>query len=137
MHLMLQPLSKKEKAGMIAGFKAIIKSKEMRNQIIATCLFMCGMMAFTGFYESVMTMGGMTTEAVTNALFFYPISWALLLFISGFISDKMGRKFAVIRFGIIALVCQVGFIIGSGKRHESCGSRPPSGWCNRKLLDIQ
>lgn len=106
--------SKKEKAGMIAGFKAIIKSKEMRNQMIATCLFMCGMMAFTGFYESVMTMGGMTTEAVTNALFFYPISWALLLFISGFISDKMGRKFAVILFGIIALVCQAGFIIGSG-----------------------
>ena len=77
---------------MIAGFKAIIKSKEMRNQMIATCLFMCGMMAFTGFYESVMTMGGMTTEAVTNALFFYPISWALLLFISGFISDKWAES---------------------------------------------
>ena len=26
----------------------------------------------------------------------------------------MGRKFAVILFGIIALICQIGFIIGSG-----------------------
>ena len=28
------------------------------------------MMAFTGYYESIMTMGGMSTDAVTQALFF-------------------------------------------------------------------
>ena len=105
--------AKKDKSGMIAGFKAIVKSREMRNQMIATCLFMCGMMAFTGYYESIMTMGGMSTDAVTQALFFYPIAWAVLLFISGFISDKMGRKFTVILFGVIALACQIGFILGS------------------------
>ena len=69
--------AKKDKSGMIAGFKAIVKSREMRNQMIATCLFMCGMMAFTGYYESIMTMGGMSTDAVTQALFFYPIAWAV------------------------------------------------------------
>ena len=105
--------AKKDKSGMIAGFKVIVKSREMRNQMIATCLFMCGMMAFTGYYESIMTMGGMSTDAVTQALFFYPIAWAVLLFISGFISDKMGRKFTVILFGVIALACQIGFILGS------------------------
>ena len=55
----------------------------------------------------------MSTDAVTQALFFYPIAWAVLLFISGFISDKMGRKFTVILFGVIALACQIGFILGS------------------------
>ena len=106
--------SKKDKAGMVAGFKAIIRNKQLRNQTIATCLFMGAMMAFTGYYESIMTMGGMNTDMVTEALFYYPIAWAVLLFISGFISDRLGRKFAVILFGVIALACQIGFILGSG-----------------------
>lgn len=107
---------KKGKAGLAAGFRIILKNRELRNQTIATCLFMCGMMAFTGYYESIMTMGGMSTDSVTKALFFYPIAWALLLFVSGFISDKMGRKFTVILFGVIALACQAGFIFGA--RHN-------------------
>lgn len=109
----LKAASKKNKAGLRSGLKMILKNRELRNQTIATCLFMCGMMAFTGFYESIMTMGGMSMDAVTRALFFYPIAWAVLLFISGFVSDKMGRKFTIILFGAAALVCQAGFIFGA------------------------
>lgn len=109
----LEAASKKDKTGLGVGFKIIFRNRELRNQTIATCLFMCGMMAFTGYYESIMTMGGMSMDTVTRALFFYPIAWALLLFISGFISDKMGRKFTTILFGAAALICQAGFIFGA------------------------
>lgn len=40
--------SKKDKAGMIAGFKAIIRNKQLRNQTIATCLFMGAMIPSHG-----------------------------------------------------------------------------------------
>ena len=82
-------------------------------QLIATILFMGAMMPFTGYYESIMVSAGMSTSDVTTALFFYPISWAVLLFISGFISDKKGRKFATILFGVMAAVALVGYIVGA------------------------
>ncbi len=102
-----------DKIGFIAAFRMIIHNKQLLMQLISMALFMCAMMPFTGFYESLMTMGGMTTDQVTSALFAYPISWAVLLFISGFISDKKGRKFTVILFGIIAMLSQAGYIIGA------------------------
>ncbi len=105
---------KDEKVGLLPAFRMIIHNKQLRMQMISMALFMCAMMPFTGFYESLMTMSGMSTEAVTTALFAYPISWAVLLFISGFISDKKGRKFTVILFGVLAMLCQAGYIIGAG-----------------------
>lgn len=103
-----------EKVGLMPAFRMIVHNKQLLMQLISMTLFMCAMMPFTGFYESLMTMNGMSTDAVTTALFAYPISWAALLFISGFISDKKGRKFTVILFGVLAMLCQVAYIIGSG-----------------------
>lgn len=105
---------KDEKVGLLPAFRMIIHNKQLLMQLISMSLFMCAMMPFTGFYESLMTMSGMSTEAVTSALFAYPISWAVLLFISGFISDKKGRKFTVILFGVLAMICQAAYIVGAG-----------------------
>ncbi|MDO4285444.1 MAG: MFS transporter [Eubacteriales bacterium] len=112
-------VEKEDKGGMMVALRTILRHSQLRNQLIAACLFMCAMMPFTGYYESIMTMGGMTTDSVTQALFFYPIAWAVLLFISGFVSDRMGRKVAVMIFGILAILCQIGFVLGAS------GGMPP------------
>lgn len=105
---------KKEKGSFGMAFKLVFKDRQLRMMTVSTLLFMASMMAFTGYYESVMTLGGMDADQVTNALFVYPIAWALLLFISGFVSDRFGRKTSVIVFGIIAVICQIGFVSSAG-----------------------
>lgn len=103
-----------DKVGFVAAFRMIVHNRQLLMQLISMALFMCAMMPFTGFYESLMTMGGMTTDDVTKALFAYPIAWAALIFISGFISDRKGRKFSIILFGCVAMLCQAGYILGAG-----------------------
>ena len=105
--------SKKKSGNLRQAFRVAFKNRQLRMQLIATILFMGAMMPFTGYYESIMVSAGMSTSDVTTALFFYPISWAVLLFISGFISDKKGRKFATILFGVMAAVALVGYIVGA------------------------
>ncbi len=103
----------KKSGNLRQAFKLSFQHRQLRMQLIASVLFMGAMMPFTGYYESIMVAGGMTAQQVTTALFFYPISWAILLFVSGFISDKKGRKFATILFGVIAVVALIGYILGA------------------------
>lgn len=103
----------KRQGNLGQAFKLCFRHGQLRMQLIASVLFMGAMMPFTGYYESIMVAGGMTTEQVTTALFFYPIAWAVLLFVSGFISDKKGRKFATILFGVLSMAALIGYILGA------------------------
>ena len=53
----------------------------------------------------------MTEEEITLALFLYPVGNALFTLISGFVSDKFGRKITIIAMSCSALACYLLFIL--------------------------
>lgn len=55
----------------------------------------------------------MSEQDITYALYLYPVGNALATFISGFISDKFGRKTTIIAMGSASLVCYSLFIASS------------------------
>lgn len=52
----------------------------------------------------------MTEEEITRALFLYPVGNALFTLISGFVSDKFGRKVTIVAMSCSALTCYLLFI---------------------------
>lgn len=59
-----------------------------------------------GDYKSAL----MTEEEITLALFLYPVGNALFTLISGFVSDKFGRKVTIVAMSCSALTCYLLFI---------------------------
>ena len=95
--------------GVVDALKFIFAHKQMRA--IALCAFI--FVASTGgtnYYESIMKTGGMTTAQITTAMFFIPPVNATMTALSGFITDKLGRKRSVLVHMAIALVGLVSFI---------------------------
>ena len=66
----------------------------------------------TATYSTVMAKSAlMTEEEITLALFLYPVGNALFTLISGFVSDKFGRKITIIAMSGSALACYLLFIL--------------------------
>lgn len=95
------------KSALAKAFKFLFTNKQARNIILVSMVFYFATMALTGYYESIMNLGGMSTAAITSALFVLPIMNALLTFISGPIADTLGRKTAAV---ILFIVGVLGFI---------------------------
>lgn len=65
----------------------------------------------TATYSTVMAKSAlMTEEEITLALFLYPVGNALFTLISGFVSDKFGRKVTIVAMSCSALTCYLLFI---------------------------
>lgn len=108
--------AKKERAGsggLGKSFKFIFTHRQPRMILFATFFQLLAVMAFFGYYESIMTTSGMTTEQVTQALLVYPITAALFALPAGYIADKFGRKPATILFAILAFVGLIAFILSA------------------------
>lgn len=56
---------------------------------------------------------GMSEQQITYALYLYPVGNALATLISGFISDKFGRKATITAMGVSSLICYSLFIASS------------------------
>ena len=98
--------------GVPEALRFIFRHKQMRS--IALCAFV--FVASTGgtsYYESIMKTGGMTNAQITTAMFFIPPVNAVMTALSGFITDKLGRKRSVIVHTVIALVGLVLFVASS------------------------
>lgn len=95
------------KSALAKGFKFLFSNKQARNILVVSMVFFFATMALTGYYESIMNLGGMSTAAITSALFVLPIMNALLTFISGPIADILGRKIAAV---ILFIIGVLGFI---------------------------
>ncbi len=110
--------SKEEKAnnaqgGIINGLKFAFKHHQLRWLIIACVFFYFASLA-TSSYNTVMAeSAGMTEEEITLAMYLYPVGNALATFISGFISDKFGRKTTIIAMSVTSVVCYSLFIASS------------------------
>ena len=101
--------AEQSQGGVVDALKFIFAHKQMRA--IALCAFI--FVASTGgtnYYESIMKTGGMTTSQITAAMFFIPPVNAAMTAISGFITDKLGRKRSVLVHIAIALVGLVSFV---------------------------
>lgn len=96
-----------QKAGVFRAVGHLWKNKQLLWLTIVSVVFTVGSTTMSAFPESIMTDFGMSAEQVTQALFFYPVFYAVLLWGGGMIGDKYGRKAIVSVAGIIALV---GFI---------------------------
>ena len=98
--------------GVVDALKYIFKHKQMRA--IALCAFIyVTSTGGTSYYESIMKTGGMTTADITTALYFIPIVNAAMTFISGFITDFLGRKKACLALSSVTLVGLVSFVLSA------------------------
>lgn len=107
--------SKKEegKTGVFQAVKYIFGHKQTRWLAICALIFIAGA-AITSYYESIMTTGGMSTSAVTQALFVYPLANALFTLIGGVLTDRLGRKRSLATLCVISIVCLAAFIFSAG-----------------------
>ncbi len=88
-----------DKISIKESMKYIMQHKTLRISILAYVFYgLCSMAAYM-FVESLMSSNGMSTSDVTKALYIYPIVYAVLSFIAGFIADKFGRKKVVVTCG--------------------------------------
>lgn len=100
---------KPKKTGVIHAMKHLFKEKQLFWLTMISIVFAMGSMCFSSYMESIMTDYGMKTEDVTIALMIYPFMNMLITWMTGFFSDKAGRKTVVIVMGIVAVAGFFGF----------------------------
>lgn len=103
----------KPKTGVFHAIKFIATHKQMRYIAISAFVFACAI-AVTGYYEAIMTTGGMDTAQVTQALFIFPLMNALFTLIGGFLTDRLGRKRSLATLSVISMVMLALFIFSAG-----------------------
>lgn len=99
--------------GLGKSFKFIFAHRQPRLVLFATVFQLLAVMAYYGYYESIMTTSGMTTEQVTQALLVYPITAAVISLLAGYIADKFGRKPATILYAVLAFAGLIAFILAA------------------------
>lgn len=106
----------KNKGALAKAFQFLFMNKQARGILIISMVFYFSTMALTGYYESIMKLGGLTTEAITGALFVFPIMNALLTFVGGPVADRFGRKKAAVGLFLLGIIGFVffHFAINSG-----------------------
>lgn len=101
----------KAQGGVKNAVKYIFQNKQLKWIFIAGLLYALGSGA-TNYYESVFQIMG-SQEAIGVAIVCFPIANGILTSITGFISDKVGRKKAVLFLGIAACVTLVTYVSGA------------------------
>ncbi len=102
---------KKTSGNIVNAFKYIFKNKQPRSIIITNIFSFMAVMAFFGYYESIMMTSGMATENITKAIFAYPFTGAFITLIAGWISDKIGRKRGILLYGLVAVISLITFVV--------------------------
>lgn len=101
----------KAQGGVKNAVKFIFQNKQLKWIFIAGLLYAFGSGA-TNYYESVFQLMG-SQEAIGVAIVCFPIANAIITSFTGFISDKVGRKKAVLFLGAAACVTLVAFVMGA------------------------
>ena len=98
-----------EQGGVFRALKFIFKNRQLRWILIAGFLFFATTF-YTSYYATVLE-GAMTTELVALVLIIYPLVNGAVTIVSGFFSDKLGRKKACLILGGLALVGLLLFVL--------------------------
>ena len=98
-----------EQGGVFRAIKFIFVNRQLRWILIAGFLFFATTF-YTSYYATVLE-GAMATELVSTVLIIYPFVNGAVTIISGFFSDKLGRKKACLILGGLALVGLLMFVL--------------------------
>ena len=100
------------KGGVGRALKFMVKHKQIRAVALCAMVFMFST-GVTGYYESIMKTGGMTTAEVTRAMYFIPFCNALMTAVGGFITDALGRKKSAILLSTVAFLGLIVFVMAA------------------------
>ena len=98
-----------EQGGVFRAIRFIFKNCQLRWIFIAGFLFFATTF-YTSYYSTVLE-GAMTTELVSLVLIIYPLVNGVVTIVSGFLSDKLGRKKACLILGGLALLGLLLFVL--------------------------
>ncbi|MBP5305231.1 MAG: MFS transporter [Lachnospiraceae bacterium] len=105
------------KGGVVNALKYIFSNKQMRSITIAGIIF-CLATGVTGYYATILEVAGgngaITPDQINRIVIFFPFINGLVTFISGFLSDALGRKKACILLSVFAVAGLATFIFGAG-----------------------
>lgn len=98
--------------GVGQALKFIFRHRQIRAVALCAMVFMFST-GVTGYYESIMKTGGMTTAQVTQAMYYIPFCWAFMTAVGGFLTDAMGRKKSAILLSVVAFAGLTLFVLAS------------------------
>ena len=98
-----------EQGGVFRAIKFIFMNRQLRWILIAGFLFFATTF-YTSYYSTVLE-GAMATELVSIVLIIYPLVNGVVTIVSGFFSDRLGRKKACLILGGLALVGLLMFVL--------------------------
>lgn len=111
---------KGKQVGLKFAYKYIFSHKLTRVMVIAGFFQSAAIMAFTGYYESIMTEAWgtslETTNMISQAIFIAPVGAAVSAIIIGWIGDKFGRKPSCVYASVTAFVLLFVFITATNQR---------------------
>ncbi len=125
--------SSSAQGGLVAAFKFVSKHNQLRWLYVAIAFGTIGVL-ITMQYQAIISYGyaqayfeqglyptldaalnAVSVGAVTSALFMFPVGSGLIQLSHGFISDKFGRKAALVSMAAATLISLVVFSAGSEK----------------------
>lgn len=98
-----------EQGGVFRALKFIFVNRQLRWILIAGFLFFATTF-YTSYYATVLE-GAMRTEMVATVLIIYPLVNGIVTIISGFFSDRLGRKKACLILGGLAILGLLLFVL--------------------------
>ena len=98
-----------EEGGVFRAIKFIFTNKQLRWLFIAGFIFFATTF-YTSYYATVLE-GAMSTSEVSSVLVIYPLFNGIITILSGFFSDKLGRKRVCLVLGSIALAGLLLFVL--------------------------
>ena len=98
-----------EEGGVFKAIRFIFTNKQLRWILIAGFIFFATTF-YTSYYSTVLE-GAMSTEMVSVALVIYPFFNGLITILSGFFSDRLGRKKVCIILGSLAMLGLLAFVL--------------------------
>jgi MFS family permease len=98
-----------EQGGVFRAIKFIFKTPQLRWIFIAGFLFFATTF-YTSYYSTVLK-GAMSTDLVSTVLIIYPLINGVVTIVSGFFSDKLGRKKACMILGGLAVLGLLLFVL--------------------------
>ena len=99
----------KAQGGVVAGFKLIMKNKQLRWIAIATFFINTANNLLSSYNNSIMSQNGFDTIQITIALVASSAAAVLWGYLMGPISDKLGRKYGTVIFGVLSTVSFTAF----------------------------
>ena len=103
----------KSQGGVIAGFKLILKNKQLLWLSIATFLINAANNMVSAYNTSIMSQNSFTSFEITIALAASCATGIIIGYVMGPIADRISRKSASCIFGVLSAVSFIGFAFGA------------------------